>query len=480
MLPEWVSHTRSNGTTSVATGQSEQVRPRHGPSSQAWKADGWQDGWNWWQWQGGTWIAAPLEEAVAIEFDPKALPWVTGQHNENLKRMQRWPGVESIEVKTRPGDGQFEGRIYKQAMLVVTAAKGALERVKQEVEKLERRVLTCSKPREDMKRRLHLVTSRDFQSMTFVKVDMQKCVCSFASFPNRQYLEVALMQSAPPRRTPPREHGTMVALVEKDCSLRHVEECVADLNACNKVTVRLGRLLYYGLSEKAKGVLEPEALGQLGPRDYRTQFSRHLLGSKEAASKILSALAWNLQSPCRQTKLRFTKQKADQQEADQHPLEVEVSFNTRFDPRRGACLPKILDVREKKQRLLSDFDFLDSSVSARLEIGTDQPLPDLKQDFASATFKDKQLHVGDALFKLDRISWTRQIAREPQGQAVLVWRECIDFFNGDQIPYETVELFSPALNEALEGGIAGAISEMKHLVHTVKDLVHHLPRNSSN
>ena len=460
-----MSHTRSNGTTSVATGHSEQVRPRNGHASLNRNArDEWQwGGWDWCQWQGSTWIAEPLE-AVPIEFDPKALPLVTGQHNENLKRMESWPGVESIEVKTKPGDGQFEGRIYEQAVLVVTASEGGLQRVREEVKKFERRC-ACTRPRDEMRRCLHLVSPRDFQSMTFVKVDMQKCVCSFASFPSRQYLQVALMQSAPPRHAALPAHGTMV--VEKDCSLRDVEEFADELQACNKVTLRLGRLLYYGLSDKAKGVLAPEVFGKLGPRDYRTQFSRHLLGSRDAARKILSALGWNLQSTC----LRFTKL-----EANQPTLEVEVSFNTIFDPRREACWPKILDIRQKKQKLLIDYDFLDSCLSARLEIGTDQQLPDLKRVFASGTFRDKQLRVAETLFRLDRISWTRQIAREPQGQAVLVWRECIDFFNGNQVPYETVEMISPTLNLAN----AGAMTELKHLVDRVEDLVHQLPRISTN
>lgn len=48
-------------------------------------------------------------------MQPKVVGLVAGRGGENLKRLKQLPDVDSIEVYTNDADGQFEGRIHKQA-----------------------------------------------------------------------------------------------------------------------------------------------------------------------------------------------------------------------------------------------------------------------------------------------------------------------------------------------------------------------------
>ena len=48
-------------------------------------------------------------------MQPNVVGLVAGRGGENLKRLKQLPDVDSIEVYTNDADGQFEGRIHKQA-----------------------------------------------------------------------------------------------------------------------------------------------------------------------------------------------------------------------------------------------------------------------------------------------------------------------------------------------------------------------------
>ena len=50
-----------------------------------------------------------------IPMQPNVVGLVAGRGGENLKRLKQLPDVDSIEVYTNDADGQFEGRIHKQA-----------------------------------------------------------------------------------------------------------------------------------------------------------------------------------------------------------------------------------------------------------------------------------------------------------------------------------------------------------------------------
>ena len=64
-----------------------------------------------------TWMTRcrSTNEARFIPMQPKVVGLVAGRGGENLKRLKQLPDVDSIEVYTNDADGQFEGRIHKQA-----------------------------------------------------------------------------------------------------------------------------------------------------------------------------------------------------------------------------------------------------------------------------------------------------------------------------------------------------------------------------
>ena len=64
-----------------------------------------------------TWMTRcrSTNEAKFIPMQPNVVGLVAGRGGENLKRLKQLPDVDSIEVYTNDADGQFEGRIHKQA-----------------------------------------------------------------------------------------------------------------------------------------------------------------------------------------------------------------------------------------------------------------------------------------------------------------------------------------------------------------------------
>ena len=462
-----------------------------------WSAWNWDEGWQmpwdqdsedmWWYnfqsqpWQGKGSHVLELEpfEQVPIPFDPEALPFVLGRKKENLERLKGLPGVESIDIHTNAADGQFQGRVFKEVYLVVSGTRGAIERIEKEVKKAEllgKSARSKSRPQ----RRLHLVTAKDdFRALTFVKANMEKCLCSFASFQNRQYYELRVLQTGAVQRTATPSEQSSHLSIDLDCScLMDVLKDETGLRDCNKVTIRLGRLLYHGIGAKAKGVLSPEHFKQLRLEDFTSQFSRHLRSSQKAAEKLLNTLTgeWKVQERCHDTKVRFSL--LDSRLSENMPQEVELTFKAPFDRKKMNSLPSIQKLVVKKPPVLhSDVDFMDANVAVRVELGVDREDPDLKQQFASGSFRQDVLHLtGSATFKLDRITHVQKVARD--GHVVIVWTKAMDFFHEDQVPYEALHLVSPSLNESLRAGeIQESMKEFERLVKTMQKLVELLPKS---
>eukprot|EP00913_Durusdinium_trenchii_P016519 g15526.t1 len=95
---------------------------------------------------------------------------------ENLNRLRQLPGVDAIDTHTNYADGQFQGRIPKEAFIVATATDGALERIVHEVEKAELRHEQGRGREPPGRKTLHLVLAHpvdQLKSLTFVKTNMQ-------------------------------------------------------------------------------------------------------------------------------------------------------------------------------------------------------------------------------------------------------------------------------------------------------------------
>ncbi|CAK9083251.1 unnamed protein product [Durusdinium trenchii] len=373
-------------------------------------------------------VAEAANRTIGISINPGACRGWVGRNQENLNRLRQLPGVDAIDTHTNYADGQFQGRIPKEAFIVATATDGALERIVHEVEKAELRHEQGRGREPPGRKTLHLVLAHpvdQLKSLTFVKTNMQKCLCTFAPFPSRPYFEPCALQSGTSNRdsTVSRFHGRdsdrRRIRVGEDCTsvmdmIREVDPEDASREV-SKVTVRLGCILFHGRDpRKTQGLLSLKDFQELRPSlDVLTQFSRHFHKTQDVAKKLFSVLGseWKVRHWCRQMKLRFSL--VDPESHPDLPKEVELTFGA-FNPQLGQKLPPIRNLCEQKRPLLqSDVHFLSTGLGARLELRGEELREDLKQRFASACFHDKILHFAgeSASYRLDRISRNQKIAR---------------------------------------------------------------------
>eukprot|EP00434_Breviolum_minutum_P007556 symbB.v1.2.006669.t1/scaffold372.1/size218212/21 len=414
---DWVSYTKSDMSTGTESARRSDRRARWQPKASRghdWPqtCNSWDDYYRFAEWQPGEWYQKewPREtwtwmtrcrstnEAKFIPMQPNVVGLVAGRGGENLKRLKQLPDVESIEVYTNDADGQFEGRIHKQAGLVVIATPGAFQRVEREVRKIEHRqeVEISNLPHEKM---LQVVMPVAFQNLTFVKADMNKCIAHFAPFQNREYFELRGLQHGldEPENSPRIRNIS----IETDCAAlaKRFQELLPiwmEQNGAGvriEVVIRLGCLRYFGKRNTCKGVLSREQFGKLRPKeDFVTQFSRHLKPQStqnDVLHRILKGVsdaAWT-QKELDHTVLRFGLKDV----ASDLPGAIEIMTSSKLDPKSAKKLPRHFEITEKKSvQLHADADFVSAPIGFRVHVASDVIRSDLRRKFGRAKLERGQ------------------------------------------------------------------------------------------